>query len=86
MESLEVVSMASASVRSSAGEHLHAAWSESLEMYRESLLTAPWRCATNNARLGLRLLESVAEIARDALHDISRVNQERKDRIRLLDR
>ncbi len=86
MESLEVVSMASASVRSSAGEHVRAAWSESLDLYRESLLTAPWRCAANNARLGVRLLESVAEIARDAFHDISRVNQERKDRIRLLDR
>ena len=78
--------MASTSVRSSAGEHLRAAWNDSLEMYRESLLTAPWRCATNNARLGMRLVESVAEIARDAFHDISRVNQERKDRIRLLDR
>jgi hemerythrin-like domain-containing protein len=86
MESLEVLSMAYSSVRSSAGEHVRAAWDDSLELYRESLLTAPWRCASNNTRLGMRLLESVTEIARDAVDDISRVNQERKDRIRLLDR
>ena len=53
--------------------------------YPSSAITAPWRCAANNTRLGLRFMQEVAEISRDALGDISRVNQERKDRIRLID-
>ena len=85
MESLEVVSMAYESARSSAGEHARLAWDEGREIFRESALAAPWRCAANNARLGLRWVQEVAEISRDALGDLSRVNQERKDRIRLLD-
>jgi hypothetical protein len=56
-----------------------------LELFRESAVTAPLRCAANNARLGLRLIQEIADISREALGDISRVNQERKDRIRLLD-
>ena len=85
MESLEVVSMAYESARSSAGDHARIAWDEGLELWRESVVTAPWRCAANNTRLGFRLLQEVAEISRDAMGDLSRVNQERKDRIRLLD-
>lgn len=85
MESLDVVSMAYSSARASAGEHARAAWDDAVEIMRESLLTAPWRCAANNTRLGLRLLDSVREISRDAIDDLSRVNQERKDRIRLMD-
>ncbi len=85
MESLEVVSMAYESARSSAGDHARIAWDEGLELFRESVVTAPWRCAANNTRLGLRLMQEVAEISRDAVSDLSRVNQERKDRIRLLD-
>ncbi len=85
MESLEVVSMAYESARGSAGDHVKIAWDEGLEMFRESPVTAPLRCAANNARLGLRLMQEVAEISRDAVGDLARVNQERKDRIRLLD-
>ena len=85
MESLEVVSMAYESARGSAGDHVKIAWDEGLEMFRESPVTAPLRCAANNARLGLRLVQEVAEISRDAVGDLARVNQERKDRIRLLD-
>lgn len=85
MESLDVVSMAYESARDTAGEHLRLAWDEGLELFRESAVTAPWRFAANNARLGLRLVQQVAEISRDALGDISRVNQERKDRVRLMD-
>ena len=85
MESLEVLSMAYESARGSAGEHVRIAWDEGLELFRESAVTAPLRCAANNARLGLRLFQEIAEISREALGDISRVNQERKDRIRLLD-
>lgn len=85
LESLDVVSMAYESARGAAREHARLAWEEGVELFRESTVTAPWRCAANNARLGLRLLQAVGEISRDALGDISRVNQERKDRIRLLD-
>lgn len=85
MESLDVLSMAYDSARDSAGNHLRAAWDDGLDMFRESALTAPWRCAANNARLGLRLLQEVGEISRDAISDIARVNRERKERLRLLD-
>ena len=85
MESLEVVSMAVESARGSADEHARMAWDEGLEMFRESFISAPWLCAANNARLGLRLAQEVAEISRDAVGDLSRVNEERKSRIRLLD-
>lgn len=85
MESLEVLSMAYESARGSAGDHVKIAWDEGLEMFRESAVTAPLRCAANNARLGLRLIQEVAEISRDAVGDLARVNQERKDRMRLLD-
>jgi len=85
MESLEVVSMAYESARGAAGDHARTAWDEGVELFRESATTAPWRCAVNNTRLGLRLLREVADISRDALGDLSRVNRERKDRIRLMD-
>lgn len=85
MESLEVVSMAYESARGSAGDHVKIAWDEGLELFRESAVTAPLRCAANNARLSLRLIQEVAEISRDAVGDLVRVNQERKDRMRLLD-
>ena len=85
LESLEVLAMARESARNSAGDHLRAAWDEGVQMFRESALTAPWRCAGNNARLGLRLLQDVAEISRDAVDDLSRVNREHKARIRLMD-
>ena len=85
MESIEVLSMAYDSIRSSTGEHLRAAWEDTVEMYRSSFITAPVRSLGNNARITVRLLGDVAEISRDALDDISRVNQERKDRMRLLD-
>ena len=55
-------------------------------MFRESPLSAPMRCAANNARVTFRILGEVAEISRETLGDLGRVNQERKDRIRLMDR
>ena len=86
MESLEVLSMAYESARNSASDHARAAWEDCQDMFRDSPLTAPFQCAANNAKLTLRLLEDVAEISRDTYGDLSRVNQERKDRVRLLDR
>jgi len=86
MESLEVLSMAYESARGTAGDHLKTALEESRELFKESPLKAPFRCAANNAKVSWRLLGEVAEISRDTLDDLSRVNQERKDRVRLLDR
>tara|TARA_R110001592_G_scaffold363393_1_gene687231 strand:+ start:75542 stop:76567 length:1026 start_codon:yes stop_codon:yes gene_type:complete len=84
-EAMDVVSMAVESARGSTGEHARMAWEEGLEMFRESVVTAPLYCAANNARLGLRLAQEVAEISRDAMDDLARVNEERKSRMRLLD-
>jgi len=86
MESLEVVSMAYENARDTTSDHLRAALDDSRDMFKESPLSAPVRCAANNAKLTLRLLGDVAEIARDTFDDLSRVNQERKDRVHLLDR
>lgn len=86
MESLEVLSMALESARHSAGDHLQAALDDSRDMFREAPLSAPVQCALNNTKLTIRLLEEVANISRDTFKDLSRVNQERLDRIRLLDR
>lgn len=86
MESLEVVSIAYESARSSAGEHLRAAFDDSIEYFREAPLSAPLRCAANNTVISFKLLGEVAEISRETINDLSRVNQARKDRIRLMDR
>ena len=86
MESLEVVSIAMESARDTTGESLRAAVKDSLNYFREAPLTAPMRCLANNTRITFRLLNEVAGISRETLDDLSRVNQERKDRIRLMDR
>jgi len=86
MESLEVVSMAYESVRDVANDHLRAALDDSRDLFRESPLSAPLLCAANNTKLTFRLLGDVVDIYRDTFDDLSRVNQERKDRIRLLNR
>lgn len=84
MESLEVVSMAYESARDTTVDHIRAAVDDSRELFRESPISAPLRCAVNNARLTARLLENVADISRDTMDDLARVNQERRDRMRLL--
>ena len=86
MESLEVVSMAYESARHSASDHAREAWEECRDLFRESPLTAPLQCAASNTRISLKLLEDIANISRDTYEDLARVNQERKDRIRLLSR
>jgi hypothetical protein len=86
MESLEVVSIAAESARDTTGESLRMALQDSLKYFREAPLSAPLRCFANNTRITLRLLGEVAGISRETLDDLSRVNQERKDRIRLMDR
>jgi hypothetical protein len=86
MESVEVVSIAYESARDIAREHLRTALEDALDLFKEAPLSAPLRCVANNARVTFRLLGEVAEISRETIDDLSRVNQERKDRIRLMDR
>jgi hemerythrin-like domain-containing protein len=86
MESLEVVSIAVESARDTTGESLRLAAQDSLKYFREAPLSAPLRCFANNTRITFRLLGEVAGISRETLDDLSRVNQERKDRVRLMDR
>lgn len=86
MESVEVMSIAYESARSTAGEHLRTALDDSLEYFRKAPLSAPLRCAANNTMITFRLLGEVAEISRETFNDLSRVNQARRDRIRLMDR
>ena len=86
LESLEVVSIAYESARESALESLGTAVQDGLEYFREAPLSAPLRCAANNTRVTFRLLGEMAVISRETLDDLSRVNQERKDRVRLLER
>ncbi len=86
MESLEVVSIAYESARDTTSEHVRTALQESIELFRAAPLSAPLRCAANNTRVTWLLLGEMVEISRETVQDLSRVNQERKDRIRLMDR
>ena len=86
MESLEVVSIAYESARDIAQEHLRNALDDSLGYFREAPLSAPLRCLANNTRVTFHLLGEMAEISLETLEDLSRVNQARKDRIRLMER
>ncbi|HEY6132252.1 MAG TPA: hemerythrin domain-containing protein [Halioglobus sp.] len=86
MESLDVVVIAYEAARDTTDKQLRTALQDALALFREDPLTAPLRCVANNARMTFRLLGNVAEISWETLHDLSRVNQERKDRLRLMDR
>lgn len=85
MESMEVLSMACAAARDSAGDHLRAAYDDSRSLFSDSVFTAPLRFAINNARLGYRLGEEVLGISRDTIDDLSRINRSRRDRLKHLD-
>ncbi len=84
MESLEVLNMALESLQGVAREHLRTALEDSRRLFGESPLTAPARCAANNARLGRQLLKEVADISRDAFEDLSRVSRDRRERLSLV--
>ena len=86
MESLEVVSIAYESARDTVGNQMRDALHDSLEMLKEAPLSAPLRVAANNAKVTFRLLGEMADISKETLDDLSRVNQARKDRVRLLER
>jgi hypothetical protein len=84
LESLEVLSIAAESARDTTEGSMRLAVKDAVKFFREAPLSAPLRCVANNTRVTLRLLGEVAEISRETLDDLSRVNQERKDRVRLL--
>lgn len=86
MESLEVLSLAYDSARSSTGEHLRTAVDEAREMFQESPITAPVLCALNNTRLGLAFARDVFAISRDTVEDLIQVNRDRRHRLGRLDR
>jgi hemerythrin-like domain-containing protein len=86
LESLEVVAIAYDSTLNATQEHARTALQESVALFRRAPLLAPLRCAANNTRVAVRLLGEVTQISVEALQDLSRVNQERKDRLRLLQR
>lgn len=85
MESLEVLSMAYDNARDTTGDHLRGAVDDAVDMVRENPLSAPVRCAINNTKMTFDWLGDVADISRDAFDDLSRVNQARKDRVRLVE-
>lgn len=86
MESMEVMSMAYEAARDSTGDHLRNVWKESNGILRENPVTGMFRCAANNTRLTVDWLGDVVGISKDTATDLSRVNQERRDRIRLLEK
>ena len=84
MESMEVLSMAYDNARGTTADHLRAVLGDTVEMIRENPLTGPWRSAFNNTRMAVDWMGDVADISRDTFEDLSRVNQARKDRVRLV--
>jgi len=86
MESMEVMSLAYETARDATGDHLRSVWRDSKEILVEAPVSGVLRCASNNTRLTVSWLGDVIGISKDTLSDLSRVNQERRDRVRLLDR
>ena len=84
MESVEVLSMALDNGREATGDHLRLAVDDAVEAVRANPLTAPLRTALNNTRATFNWLGDMADISRDTLEDLSRVNQARKDRVRMI--
>jgi hemerythrin-like domain-containing protein len=86
MEGLEVVSMAAESARDNTGEHLREALGDAGDIMRSEPVSGLPRLVASNTRHTVKWLGDMAELSRDIWGDLTRVNQERKDRIRLLDR
>jgi hemerythrin-like domain-containing protein len=84
LESMEVMSIAVETARDATGDHLRSIWKDSTGILREAPLTGMFKCASNNTRLTVDWLGNVIGISKDTLTDLSRVNQERRDRVRML--
>lgn len=86
VESWDVMAMALQSGRVTTSDHLRSSLRESLYIALDRPLQAPLLCAANNARLTLSWLEDMAALSGDLLADLSRVDRDRRDRLRLLRR
>ncbi|KGE03135.1 hemerythrin domain-containing protein [Pseudohaliea rubra] len=86
LESWEVMTMAWQGGATITGDHLRSSLREATYIVLDRPLQAPLLCAANNARLTLSWLEELSQLSRDTVADLTRVNRERKDRLRLLRR
>jgi len=84
LESMEVLSMANESLHISVTGHVHKSFEDGKQLLLNAPLNAPLQITINNTNLTLALIEEVLEIGRDTLRDLSRLNQERKERARLV--
>lgn len=84
LESLDVLGSANQSAAQATAEVLRTSLRDSLQILRETPLTAAPRCAINNTRLGGRWLGTVAGIASDAVTDLTRINRERRQQLEKL--
>ena len=84
LESLDVLGSANQSAAQATAEVLRTSLRDSLQILRETPLTAAPRCAINNTRLGGRWLGTVAGIASDALTDLARINRQRRQQLEKL--
>ncbi|MFU8765646.1 MAG: hemerythrin domain-containing protein [Haliea sp.] len=84
LESLDVLGSANHSAAQATVEVLRTSLSDSLQILRETPLTAAPRCAINNTRLGGRWLGTVAGIASDAIADLVRINRARREQLETL--
>lgn len=86
MESVEVVSMAFEAARDSTADHVRSGFQEAIDIFLESPARSPLRVTANNTRVGMRILGDMLSISRETIEDLGRVNRERRDRLRLLNR
>ena len=84
MESLEVLSMGLGNTRHATGDHLRAAVEDTKDLMDEGAVSGVFRSALNNSITMVNWLGDVVDISKDTYEDLSRVNQLRKDRVRLV--
>ena len=86
MESVEVMSIAFESARDATTDHLRNGFEDAIDIFLESPARSPLRVTMNNTRVGMRILGDMLSISRETVQDLARVNRERQDRLRLLNR
>jgi hypothetical protein len=85
LESLEILGNANRMALQTTGDTLRCALQESLDIVRDTPLTAAPRCAINNARLSGRWLGAIATIAGDTVNDLTRIRREMRRQLHTLD-
>ena len=85
LESLEILGNANRMALQTTGDTLRCALLESLDIVRDTPLTAAPRCAMNNARLSGRWLGALATIAGDTVDDLARIRREMRRQLDTLD-